>query len=49
LENPVGKNQSIPIYLTKLLKNPVGKIRRDTMIYITPMLIDPLGIPKDIV
>jgi hypothetical protein len=36
--------------MQKILKNPVGKIRRITMIYIElPMFIDPLGDPKDIV
>jgi hypothetical protein len=46
LENTVGKNQSISIYQAKLLKNPAKKIRRNTMIYITPNVNRPLGIPK---
>ena len=50
LEKPYGKNPKyMSIYLVKLLKNPMGKIRRNSMIYITPNVIDPLNIFKDIV
>jgi hypothetical protein len=50
LENPVGKTKVYLYTRHKLLKNPVGKIRRTTMIYIEfPMFLDPLGDPKDIV
>jgi hypothetical protein len=40
------KNQSISIYQAKLLKTQWKKIRRNVMIYITPMLIDPLGVQR---
>jgi hypothetical protein len=45
----MGKNQSIPTYQAKHLKTQWKNIKRNTMIYLPSMKIDPLVIPKDIV